>query len=418
MLFNEVFDAFDDSYVCPHTHQKNNSAVGTLDCLRLNIYVPDINYIKVNFPVMVWIHGGSFKHGSYRINMYGPKYLVQHDVIVVTINYRLGPYGFMCLDTPEVSGNQGLKDQHLALQWIKDNIKAFGGDSNKITLFGEGAGAHSIDLHLMSTKEALYNKVILQSGSAQSVLVTYDPDYSAPLKMARYVGLDTNNIQDALNYLASTEINSVLAAANRLKIQFKPCVEALFDDVEPFIGYSWIDAKVPKVKNMPILMGFNKHELARSVFSKNVSNYNNSALVFDNLNHAFYFTGSELFDLAELVNRFYFLEEENPEQLSWAVINFLSDFTYIHPIHRTLQKYLESGASKIYFYMLSYVGERNAVFSSTYRDDEFDGHACCVSHADELSYLFYKHNQPDLNEADEITMHRITTMWTNFAKYR
>lgn len=90
--------------------------------------------------VMFWIHGGGFTEWSGNDNLFGPDFLVENDVILVTHNYRLGVLGFLSFDTPDYSGNMGLKDQQLALKWIHENIKHFGGDNNRITVFGESAG--------------------------------------------------------------------------------------------------------------------------------------------------------------------------------------------------------------------------------------------------------------------------------------
>lgn len=404
--------------MCPQVNQKNNTVSGSLDCLRLNIYVPEVNSKISTFPVMIWIYGGSFQYGYAGKSLYGPSYLVQHDVIIVTFNYRTGPYGFMCLDIPEVPGNQGLKDQYLAIQWVKNNIEAFGGDSSVITLIGAGAGGHSIDLHLMSTKEVLFNKIILQSGSAQSVTLRQEPDKSAPLKMARYVGLKTDDIKEAVNFLSKTDFKLVIASANNLKIQFKPCAETLFDDVEPFIAHSWINLKIPKIKSMPVLMGFNKHELARFFILKKADYFQNLTIVYDNLRQIFDFSGHELFELGNLVSRFYFGGEEISEKKKWQLINFSSDFIYIHPIYRNVHKYIKNGAGDIYLYMLSYIGGRNAINITVYDEDESSGQLCCASHADDLGYLFNMPNQPALFGTDKLIMQRMTTMWTNFAKYR
>ncbi|VVC87623.1 unnamed protein product, partial [Leptidea sinapis] len=111
-----VYVADDDSRVCPQV--KNNIAIGTLDCLNLNIYVPRTSHKKA---VLVWIFGGFFKTGSAVTSIYGPRYLVAHDIILVTFNYRLGPYGFFCLDTKEVAGNQGRNPF-----WGRDNITSIG----------------------------------------------------------------------------------------------------------------------------------------------------------------------------------------------------------------------------------------------------------------------------------------------------
>lgn len=89
-------------------------------------------------PVLVWIHGGGFIFGSGSTLLYGPEYLIEKDVIVVTFNYRLNIFGFLSLKDPKVgvSGNAGLKDQSMALAWVKRNIGCFGGDANNITIVG------------------------------------------------------------------------------------------------------------------------------------------------------------------------------------------------------------------------------------------------------------------------------------------
>lgn len=91
--------------------------------------------------VLFYVHGGYYLMGNGDDNNErGPDFLVEHDVILVTFNYRLGALGFLSLDTPEYSGNMGLKDQRLALKWIYENIEHFGGDRNRITLSGLSAG--------------------------------------------------------------------------------------------------------------------------------------------------------------------------------------------------------------------------------------------------------------------------------------
>ena len=122
---------------------KMNETVGQLDCLFLSIYTTDLPSVNPGAelkPVFFWIHGGGFVLGSGDIGV-GPDYLLESGLVVVTINYRLGPMGFMALEGSSIAGNQGLKDQLMALRWVKENIANFGGDPNRITIAGESAGA-------------------------------------------------------------------------------------------------------------------------------------------------------------------------------------------------------------------------------------------------------------------------------------
>lgn len=99
---------------------------------------------------MFWIHGGGFFSGSSDPKMFNPKYLLQKDVVLVTMNYRLGVLGFLSTGDSVAPGNFGLKDQVLALKWVQKNIKNFGGDPQRVTIFGSSAGAGSVHLHVLS----------------------------------------------------------------------------------------------------------------------------------------------------------------------------------------------------------------------------------------------------------------------------
>lgn len=99
-------------------------------------------------------------------NWVGPELLLDEDIILVTINYRVGPFGFLSLNTAEYSGNMGLKDQLQALRWVNENIDHFGGDANKITIFGQSAGAAAVHLHmLIPAARNLFQRAIASSGS-------------------------------------------------------------------------------------------------------------------------------------------------------------------------------------------------------------------------------------------------------------
>jgi len=142
------------------------------DCLTLNVFTPALEGSR---PVMVWIHGGGFTGGAGSIPWYDGSALVRRgDVVVVTINYRLGAFGWLDLEgiDPDFagSGNAGLLDQVAALQWVADNIAYFGGDPGRVTLFGESAGAMSVAT-LMGTPAAagLFSGAIAQSGAAHNV---------------------------------------------------------------------------------------------------------------------------------------------------------------------------------------------------------------------------------------------------------
>ena len=130
------------------------------DCLYLDVYTPDIT---VSSPVLVYIHGGAYEGGT--SIAFPSDILALHGVIVVVIQYRLGPFGFLTTGDSAAPGNFGMLDQVEALKWVRDNIENFGGNPSKVTIFGESAGGSSVSLHLMSPlSEGLFHQVIAESG--------------------------------------------------------------------------------------------------------------------------------------------------------------------------------------------------------------------------------------------------------------
>ena len=192
----DEIDATEFSPSCPQPPSPlPGMAPGPVDeasCLNLNVFTPAADGAKR--PVLFWIHGGAFTSGSGRQAMYdGSRLAARGDVVVVTINYRLGALGFLCPDpvgasdgsasdgsgsaAAAASTNVGILDQIAALRWVRENIEAFGGDPGNVTIFGESAGGMSVTT-LMATPAArgLFHKAIPQSGAAQATL---SPEQSA-----------------------------------------------------------------------------------------------------------------------------------------------------------------------------------------------------------------------------------------------
>ncbi|MEU4825882.1 carboxylesterase family protein [Actinomadura sp. NPDC023710] len=150
------------------------------DCLNLNVWTPRLpegaGRDEAGLPVMVWIHGGAFRNGSGAVPVYSGHTFARDGVVCVTLNYRLGVEGFAHL--PGAPPNRGLLDQIAALEWVRDNIAAFGGDPARVTVFGESAGAMSVTT-LLSLDLGLFHRAVAQSGAggiaqdpADALLVT------------------------------------------------------------------------------------------------------------------------------------------------------------------------------------------------------------------------------------------------------
>lgn len=372
--------------------------------------MPNTASSRNRLSVLVWIHGGDFEIGDSGKYFYGPSFLVKHDVILVTLNYRLGAYGFMCLDTPEVPGNQGLKDQQLALKWVKNNIEAFGGDSDKITIFGESAGGVSVDLHLYYNDDKLFDKVIMQSGTALSPFGILEPDLASPIKIANHLGFETDDIEDALSFVSTSDSNLVIAAATELELTFRPCVEKEFANVEAFLKVHPLNSGITR-RDYSILIGHNDNE--SSVF---LGYYRDIEFLRGLINlyliDYFNFESDERTENENLIKHFYIGDEEVNEDTKQAIIDFDSDIIFNYPTARSILKYVKNDAKSVYHYVFSYNGGRNVAKNNI--NTNSDG----AAHADELGYLFSQtFNTEEPSPDDQRVIDQITTLWTNFAKY-
>ncbi|KAL4711654.1 hypothetical protein ACJJTC_011362 [Scirpophaga incertulas] len=410
--FEGIFKAHDDSVICPQLEEFNYTISGTIDCLHINVYVP--NHVDQDYPlpVMVWIYGGGFSGGFAGRYAHGPKWIVRHNVILVTFNYRLGPYGFMCLDTPEVPGNQGLKDQLLALRWIKNNIAAFGGDSDKITAFGESAGGISVDYHIISPHEKLFHAAIIQSGTAMISGFPL-PQRDAPQILAAFLGYETDDMHKALSFLTSESIESVISTALILGISFTPCIEKQYEGVESFMTESWSEQTVvPKAENMPIIIGYNNYELHFAYIDHPQSFYDKLNIFHDRLMRSFDINNEKFDGMKDLVQQFYIGNKEITVSNGYDIGDFDSDMSFVYPTHRSIYRFLDNNVGDIYNYVFSYSGNRN--FLQRKLNITMDG----AIHADEVSYLFDNAVFTETpTAADQMAIDRFTTMWTNFAKY-
>ena len=232
------------------------------DCLTLNIWTPGADDKKR--PVMFWIHGGSYKTGG--ANRYeGIPLATRGDVVVVIINYRLGPFGFLYLPNgPGVSANVGLLDQIAALKWVKENIIRFGGDPDNITVFGESAGAGSIcSLIGMPAAKGLFNRIIPQSGSNNPLGYQRGRAKATAQKLFSLLKIEKGDI-DSLRKL-STE--NIIKAQIRMDAQELKAGNAFAMGYSPIIDSTTMPKHPLKVvldgetKNIELLHGTNKDEM-------------------------------------------------------------------------------------------------------------------------------------------------------------
>ncbi len=182
------------------------------DCLYLNIWSPGLD--EGRRPVLVWIHGGVFNLGSASMPTYhGDRLAARNDVVVVTINYRLGMLGFLNLKEATggripATGNEGLLDQMAALAWVRENIAAFGGDPGNVTVFGESAGGMSIGCMLaMPGAKGSFDKAILQSGVGVTA-VPFEEGAAVGREALKVLGLKPHDV-DALRAVPAERLLAV-----------------------------------------------------------------------------------------------------------------------------------------------------------------------------------------------------------------
>ncbi|WP_019636480.1 carboxylesterase/lipase family protein [Paenibacillus fonticola] len=228
------------------------------DCLSLNIWSPGADHRRR--PVLVWIHGGGFMVGAGSDPMFdGKSFAEKGDLVVVTINYRLGAMGFLYLDewggtAFQDSGNLGILDQIAALKWVQQNISPFGGDPNQVTIFGESAGGRSVGLHLaLPQSKGLFHRAIIQSGMIST--------YRSKSDASRITNEILKKLQisaDHLYTLRTIPAEQILEAVPPLRpaVGLEPTFEGNFFAKMPLAA-----AADGFNKDIPVIIGTTQHEV-------------------------------------------------------------------------------------------------------------------------------------------------------------
>lgn len=236
------------------------------DCLSLNIRTANLGGRELQ-PVMVWIHGGSHQFGAGSQSIYQANGLVENGVVLVTINYRLGAFGYLAhpalTEEAGTSGNYGLLDQVSALNWVRENIAVFGGDPSNVTVFGESAGAQSItELMASPLSEGLFHKAILQSGASMYNALHLKRSAIPGVRSAEEAGIEF--LSSLVPHTARAgDLRNIPAAAILARAEARPDLTPYFLPVvdgrvlpQP-IGAAFRDGAVPRV---PMIAGYNADE--------------------------------------------------------------------------------------------------------------------------------------------------------------
>ncbi|XP_055299062.1 esterase B1-like isoform X2 [Sitodiplosis mosellana] len=207
----QTIDVFKYGKACSQLPYSDLHVDSSEDCLFVNVFVPVVAPSR-KLPVMIYIFGGAFNGYSGDDLFLGPDFLIEHDIILVTFNHRVGMFGFLSLGTPEYSGNMGMKDQQLAIKWVYDNIEQFGGDKTKITLSGHSSGAHSATHHMLNEESTQYfQQVLVMSGTANAYKMYVHGDHLCLMKIfakkyEKWIGDSLDEVIELLKNVPEQEI--------------------------------------------------------------------------------------------------------------------------------------------------------------------------------------------------------------------
>ncbi|CAK1590232.1 unnamed protein product [Parnassius mnemosyne] len=397
--------------------------VGSEDCLYLNVYTPKLPpYKKEKLPVMVFIHGGGFVGGSGIVKSdSNPDFLIEKNVVLVTINYRLRAFGFLSIDIPEAAGNMGLKDQVKALEWVKQNIENFNGDSNNVTLFGSSAGAASVEYLIISpVANGLFHKAILQSGSVlNSWSINEEPKKSLErlLKSLDYKGPmdDKNTIHKYLMNVPSEEL--ILAEMKafsdndfkKLDFGFAPIIENDYQNGGAFLTKSPYKLLNDGLFNkVPVIKGFCNKEASLRMMLRNsvITDLVKERNFIEFLPFKLSPKESEIY--ISKIEKVYLSNKKTEEEINESIQEFLGDLDFVSGIWASAKIMAKAGVP-LYVYEFSYAGNLNL-------SQIFKLNVNGAGHGDESSYLIPSQIPENINESDELMINKMTNMWTNFAR--
>ncbi|XP_022833038.1 esterase E4-like [Spodoptera litura] len=433
-----IYDASTEFHgACAQAHIVHKHGLfGTEDCLYLNIYTPVIPKTEdaVLKPVIVWLHGYAFTSSFSHIH--GADFLIDNDVVLVTITHRVGVFGFLKINDDDSHGNMGLKDIVLALKWIRKNIKQFGGNKDNITLMGSNSAATFISLLLLTEASKLFSKIILQSGTLYSASILQG-DHKLERKRLKQelkkkgVILSKALTKDIVDASQKIYTRSEVENFQRPVVPFTPILEPksksslLTESPKDFFDIM----KRKKIK--PLLMGFNTQESISEVipfihnpyylrlfrkFFKYMVPFHDGC--------SYNTTSREYMRVSEEIKDRYFKEGITEQSLE-HFLRYTSDLIK-YPIIKFIHIYLKlikANTKKIFMYKFDYRGSLNAVKATSLgmSNARIKG----VATGDEICYVlkceplwedYVKMTRDDVN-TDKTVIKEMSGLWANFAKY-
>ncbi|XP_069676553.1 carboxylic ester hydrolase-like [Periplaneta americana] len=419
-----VRNATEEGHSCPQHAMMTGKITGDEDCLYLNVFTTKLPPRDNPAAVMVWVHGGCYKGGSATPTVYGPDHLLEEEVVVVTINYRLGLLGFLALSEEGVSGNFGLKDQTQALRWVRDNIAQFGGNPDRVTLFGESAGASSVHLHLLSPlSRGLFHGAIAQSGSALAPWAYAEPSFmrAKAFTVGERMHCNASNVEELLRCLRNAPASDIVDATIGREFSTSETVVPVRPTREKPGPDAFLTDHPGRLmtkglfKPVPLISGVNSREAI--IYMEDMKSLPNfyerldehvRAIMADLLGIDDVSKAEELY----LMARDYYVRGDSPHEQAIGILDLFSDLAFVRGSIQSVALQVRLTDVPARSYMFAFEGSLGLARLAF--NTEFEG----VSHADELGYLWHTIISPPVEEhsAEMTTVHRVVKMWTNFAK--
>ncbi|XP_052241965.1 cholinesterase 2-like isoform X1 [Dreissena polymorpha] len=431
--FSSTFDATQLPMACYPSYneaeQKLDKYVNfTEDCLTLNVFVPHTFEKNVSLPVMVWIYGGAFVEGA-SVIFPAEGISTIGDGIVVTLNYRLGMFGFIQSTDGKLPGNQGLWDQHLGIKWVHDNIKAFTGNPNDVTIFGESAGGASVVYQaLYPGNQGFFQRVIAQSGSALAYWASHElPNAEAfitkkgcdqapdPIECLRALTPGQLQDNDTLPWAPFVDKDFVIASPKDIVYGTDSTTSSarnFFASLDFMTGVNNFDGALYLRDVWPNILHYsdmNTFVLTRDEFIRIAI----PAVVIDIIKPKNIRTAL----IAEELLNIQYTDWQHPNDsatLRFSLTNMSSDVAFFYPAVSTVKGHALLGKGKSYLYELSVVPTTHALQTPNWISGS--------NHADDIQYVFGyplyagPRSTGNYTEEERRLARGMVTMWTNFAK--
>ncbi|KAB7498902.1 Venom carboxylesterase-6 [Armadillidium nasatum] len=379
------------------------------------------NQRNKKLPVMVFIHGGAFVALS--ANEYQPYILMNEDIVLIVIQYRLGIFGFLSTEDSVMPGNMGLKDQQLALKWVKENIESFGGDSNSITIFGESAGGASVHYQVLSPgSKGLFNRAIIQSGTALCPWASNKNHRKFAIETGQEfncsIDFGTEKYRECMQNVNPYYLT---IAASQTKVwglsyyYVLPRVDGEFIDEAPEILM-----RKGKYNKVDIIQGITRDEGGldfyfdylepnrKEKFNNNFEYYGPISLFLQNEENSV--------ELARQVYQHYLHREDvNLSDDDWKEIMDINSDRLFRVAHDTVANFFAKDQNiKFYTYQFDHLANVSlaTILPGSARRD-------VIAHSDDLKYFFYGGGvlKTKLESENDLKMGKIfLNLWINFAK--